>query len=197
MTRHSSAFALAAVAFAACAASIATAPAQAASALVFIEKQQPGEWLAHRLVGTKVLNASAEAIGEVKDVVIDKNGAVSTIVIGVGGFLGIPEKLVAVPAGVVQIGDVVQSSRIVVLDVTKEALKAAPAYVPTDPSATERVKQKATDWLAAAKAKALELGKAASDKAKALTKEATEKAKEMSAPKDAAPAPAPAPEAKP
>ena len=172
MPRHHTAFAIAAVAFAALAGSAVAAP------VTFVDKQQAGEWLAHRLVGTKVLNAQAESIGEVKDVVVDKSNVVTTVVIGVGGFLGIPEKLVAVPINAIQIGDVVQSSRIVVLDTTKDALKAAPAYAATDPAMTDRVKQKASDWMSAAKAKVMELSKAASDKAK-----------EMSAPKDATPAP--------
>ena len=175
MIRNHTAFAIAALAFAAVAGSAVAAP------VTFIEKQQAGEWLAHRLVGTKVLNSQAEEIGDVKDVVIDKNGAVAAVVIGVGGFLGIPEKLVAVPLSAIHVGDVVQSSRVVVLDTTKDALKAAPTYSATDPAMPDRVKQKASDWMAAAKTKVME-----------LSKTAAEKAKQMTAPKDgAAPAPTP------
>ena len=141
-----------------------------AAPVTFLEKQQAGEWLSHRLVGTHVLNAQAEDIGEVKDIVVDKNGAVSAVVVGVGGFLGIPEKLVAVPYSAIQVGDVVQSSRVVVLDTTKDALKAAPTYTATDPAMTDRVTQKASDWMSAAKAKVLEYTKAATEKAKELTK---------------------------
>jgi sporulation protein YlmC with PRC-barrel domain len=173
MIRHHTAFAIAAVALAALAGSAVAGP------VTFIEKQQSGEWLSHRLVGTKVLNAQAEEIGEVKDVVIDAKGAVTAVVVGVGGFLGIPEKLVAVPYDAIHIGEVVQSSRVVVLDVTKDALKAAPAYGASDPAMTDRVKQKASDWLAVAKTKVMELSKMAADKAK-----------QLSAPKDGAPAPA-------
>lgn len=181
MSRPHTAFAIAALALGAIAAvSLSTLAGSALAAPVtFIEKQQAGEWLAHRLVGTKVLNAQAEEIGDVKDVVVDKTGAVAAVVVGVGGFLGIPEKLVAVPYNAIQIGDVVQSSRVVVLDATKDALKAAPAYAATDPAMTDRVKQKASDWLALAKEKVLEYSKIAADKAK-----------QMSAPKEAAPAPA-------
>lgn len=177
MIRNHIALAIAAVAFAAVAGSAVAAP------VTFIEKQQAGEWLAHRLVGTKVLNGVAEEIGDVKDVVVDKNGAVVAVVVGVGGFLGIPEKLVAVPLAQIHVGDVVQSSRVVVLDTTKDALKAAPAYAATDPAMPDRVKQKASDWMAAAKTKVMELSKVAA-----------EKAKQMTAPKDgAAPAPATSP----
>ena len=170
MIRPHSTLAIAALAFA------AIATNASAASVAFVDKQQAGEWLAHRLVGTKVLNAQAEEIGDVKDVVVDKAGKVTTVVLGVGGFLGIPEKLVAVPFAAIQVGDVVQSSRVVVLDVTKDELKAAPAYAATDPAMADRVKQKASDWLAVAKTKVMEISKAA-----------TEKAKELSAPKDSSP----------
>jgi sporulation protein YlmC with PRC-barrel domain len=179
MNRSRTALAVAALSIAALA-----GPA-AATQPTFVAKQQAGEWLAHRLVGTDVLNGQAEKIGTVKDVVLDAKGQATTVVVGVGGFLGIPEKLVAVPFGQIQVGDVVQSSRVVVLDASKDALKAAPAYEATDPGTTERVQQRASDWYGAAKAKVME-----------LTKAAAEKAKEISAPKDPAgqtPAPAPAP----
>jgi sporulation protein YlmC with PRC-barrel domain len=178
MIRHHTVFAIAAVALSAVAGSAVAGP------VTFLAKQQTGEWLSHRLVGTKVLNAQAEEIGEVKDVVVDAKGAVTAVVVGVGGFLGIPEKLVAVPFDAIHVGEVVQSSRVVVLDTTKDALKAAPTYAATDPAMTDRVKQKASDWMAIAKTKVMELSKMASDKAK-----------EMSAPKDGAPASTPAPAA--
>jgi len=173
MIRHVTASAIAAVAFAALAGS-------ASADVTFLDKQQPLEFMVHRLVGTKVLNAQAEEIGEVKDIVVNTQGTATAVVIGVGGFLGIPEKLVAVPFASVEIGDVVQSSRVVVLSATKDQLKAAPAYVGTDPAMADRAKQKASDWFAAAKAKVTELAKKASDKAK-----------EMAAPKDGAATPAP------
>jgi sporulation protein YlmC with PRC-barrel domain len=147
-----------------------------AGAIEFVAKQQAGEWLTHRLAGTKVLNAQGEEIGDVKDVVLDAKGSATTVLIGVGGFLGIPEKIVGVPYGAIHVGDVVQSSRVVILDATKDQLKAATAYGSTDPAMADRVTQKASDWAAAAKAKIVE-----------YTKLATEKAKQMSAPKADAP----------
>ena len=187
MIPQHTAFAIAAVALA------AAAGAAVAEPVTFVTTQSSGEWLAHRLVGTHVLNAQAEQIGEVKDVVVDKTGQATTVVVGVGGFLGIPEKLVAVPFSAVQIGDVVQSSRVVVLDVTKDALKAAPAYAATDPAVADRAKQTASEWLAAAKAKALELTKMAQDKAKQLSAPKAAPAPAAPAPAAGAPAPSPKP----
>lgn len=174
MIRRHTAFALVALGLTAAIGAAHAAP------VTFIDKQHDGEVLTHRLVGTKVLSASAEEIGEVKDVVIDKTGAVAAVVVGVGGYLGIADKLVAVPYTAIHIGDVIQSSRVVVLDTTKDALNAAPNYSATEPAMTDRVKQKASDWMTSAKAKVME-----------LSKMAAEKAKEMSAPKDATPAPVP------
>lgn len=173
MIRHVSASALAAVAFAALAGS-------AFADVTFLEKSQDREFLAHRLVGTKVLNAQAEEIGEVKDVVVNSQGTATGFVIGVGGFLGLGDKLVAVPFASVEVGDVVAGSRIVVVPVSKEQLKAAPAFTSTDPSMTDRAKQKASDWLTSVKAKAMELAKQAEQKAKELSDKAAEKAKELS-----------------
>jgi len=161
MIRHVTASAIAALAFAAF--------AQAASAdVVFLDKQQPLEFMTHRLVGNKVLNAQAEEIGDVRDVIVNTQGTATAVVIGVGGYLGIAEKLVAVPFASVEIGDVVQSSRVVVVPVTKDQLKAAPTFAGTDPAMTDRAKQTASDWFAAAKSKALDLAKKAQDKAKEL-----------------------------
>jgi len=63
----------------------------------FVTQQQPGQWLASRLIGTTVVSANNESIGDVNDVLMDRNGQSVAVVIGVGGFLGIGEKNVAVP----------------------------------------------------------------------------------------------------
>lgn len=161
MIRSRTAIALAAASFIVC-----SAPA---FAVTFVDGQKSDEWLAYKLVGTKVLNAQAEEIGDVKDVVVNARGQVSVVVIGVGGFLGMPEKLVGVPFSNVQVGDVVQSTRVVVLDASKDQLKAAPVYSSNDPGTAERVSQRASDWYEKTKAKVLELTKAASDKAKEMS----------------------------
>jgi hypothetical protein len=62
----------------------------------FIDRQQPGQLLSSRLIGTRVVGPNNERIGDVNDVLLDRNGQAVAIVIGVGGFLGIGEKDVAV-----------------------------------------------------------------------------------------------------
>ncbi|MFT4121760.1 PRC-barrel domain-containing protein [Bradyrhizobium sp.] len=56
-----------------------------------------GEWRASKMAGLKVYNEANENIGSINDLLMDKSGAVKIAVIGVGGFLGMGEHLVAVP----------------------------------------------------------------------------------------------------
>ena len=56
-----------------------------------------GEWRASKMAGVKVYNDANENIGSINDLLMDKSGAVKIAVIGVGGFLGMGEHLVAVP----------------------------------------------------------------------------------------------------
>jgi hypothetical protein len=56
-----------------------------------------GEWRASKMAGVKVYNDANENIGSINDLLMDKTGAVKIAVIGVGGFLGMGEHLVAVP----------------------------------------------------------------------------------------------------
>jgi sporulation protein YlmC with PRC-barrel domain len=56
-----------------------------------------GDWRASKMAGLKVYNDANENIGSINDLLMDKSGAVKVAVIGVGGFLGMGEHLVAVP----------------------------------------------------------------------------------------------------
>jgi hypothetical protein len=52
--------------------------------------------MASKLIGTTVVGANNESIGDVNDILLDRNGQAVAVVVGVGGFLGIGEKDVAV-----------------------------------------------------------------------------------------------------
>src|SRR5450432_2230666 len=56
-----------------------------------------GNWRASKLVGLSVYNDNNESLGSINDLLTDKSGAIKAVVIGVGGFLGVGEHLVAVP----------------------------------------------------------------------------------------------------
>jgi PRC-barrel domain len=61
-----------------------------------VSQQQPGQWMASKLIGTTVVGPNNESIGDVNDVLLDRSGQAVAVIIGVGGFLGIGEKDVAV-----------------------------------------------------------------------------------------------------
>lgn len=56
-----------------------------------------GDWRASKVVGLSVYNDKNESVGSINDLLMDKGGAIKAVVIGVGGFLGVGEHLVAVP----------------------------------------------------------------------------------------------------
>jgi sporulation protein YlmC with PRC-barrel domain len=55
-----------------------------------------GNWRASKMVGLSVYNDSNESVGSINDLLTDKTGNIKAVVIGVGGFLGVGEHLVAV-----------------------------------------------------------------------------------------------------
>jgi sporulation protein YlmC with PRC-barrel domain len=69
------------------------APAAAASDTSSFQ----GNWRASKLVGLGVYNDSNEKLGSINDLLADKEGKIKAVVIGVGGFLGVGEHLVAIP----------------------------------------------------------------------------------------------------
>lgn len=64
-----------------------------------------GNWRASKLVGLSVYNEKNESVGSINDMLTDKNGKITAVVIGVGGFLGVGEHLVAVPFEKVKFSD--------------------------------------------------------------------------------------------
>ncbi len=63
----------------------------------FMTQMQPNQIMASKLIGTRVISSNNESIGDINDVIVDRNGQAIAAVVGVGGFLGIGEKDVAVP----------------------------------------------------------------------------------------------------
>ncbi|PWW02026.1 PRC-barrel domain protein [Hoeflea marina] len=86
--------------------------------------------LASDVIGAAVYNSSAddaENIGDVNDIVLADDGSVESVVIGVGGFLGLGEKRVAVPFD--QLSWVNKNNdRWLVVEATREQLEAQPAF---------------------------------------------------------------------
>jgi sporulation protein YlmC with PRC-barrel domain len=71
--------------------------AAAAPSGEFMTQAQKGEYRASKFTGVNIYNNNDENVGEVNEVMVDKDGSIRAVVIGVGGFLGIGEKNVALP----------------------------------------------------------------------------------------------------
>jgi len=67
-------------------------------------------------------------IGEIMDVLVDKSGKVTSLIVGVGGFLGAGEKEVAVPFDAVQVTNRDNNKWYLVMNTTKDVLKSAPGF---------------------------------------------------------------------
>jgi sporulation protein YlmC with PRC-barrel domain len=81
---------------------------------------------ARRLIGDPVVNPRGEDLGKIEDFVIDpKNGRVDYAVLSFGGFLGMGDKLFAVPLEAMRLS--LEEKRFI-LDVDKERLKHAPGF---------------------------------------------------------------------
>lgn len=78
------------------------AQGQATSGVNFVTSQEKNQWRAPKLVGVGVYGADDKQIGKIDDLLMDRNGAAQTVVIGVGGFLGFGKKDVAVPFAAMQ-----------------------------------------------------------------------------------------------
>jgi sporulation protein YlmC with PRC-barrel domain len=60
-------------------------------------QMKPGQWRASQIEGLDVYNQNNEKVGDISEMLIDESGKIQAVVIGVGGFLGIGERDVAVP----------------------------------------------------------------------------------------------------
>jgi hypothetical protein len=100
----------------------------------FVATQQPDQLLASRLKGTNVVGADNAKIGDVSDMLFDKDGQIAAYIISVGGFLGVGSKSVAIPPQAFEVvkganGEADQLR----LAATKEQLKEAQNFEPYNP----------------------------------------------------------------
>jgi sporulation protein YlmC with PRC-barrel domain len=117
----------------------ATTPAAPATEAPAAPVVKADGFLATNLIGETVYNGTgddAENIGEVNDVVIGSNGSIESIVIGVGGFLGLGEKNVALNYSDIKWAEK-DGDRWIVVNATKDQLQAQAEFDrrPFDPPA--------------------------------------------------------------
>jgi sporulation protein YlmC with PRC-barrel domain len=107
-----------------------TAPAGSAK---FVNSQRQDQFLASKFKGTDVVGSDDKKIGDVSDILFDKDGKIEAYVVGVGGFLGIGSKDVALAPSAFQIvpGDKSKNeSDKLRLSMTKDELKQAANFEP-------------------------------------------------------------------
>ena len=78
------------------------------------------------MIGDEVVNPAGEDLGEMVEIMIDlDNGQVAYAVLSFGGFLGLGDKLFAVPWRALELDT---ENEVFVLDVDQEMLKNAPGF---------------------------------------------------------------------
>ena len=69
----------------------------------FVATQTADQWAFSKFKGTDVLGPDNAHIGDVDDMLFDKSGKVVALIVGVGGFLGIGQKNVAIDMSAFQV----------------------------------------------------------------------------------------------
>jgi len=77
-----------------------------------------------KIIGSDVRTKSGEKVGDIRDIVIDDRGAIRLAIVSTGGFLGVGDRLHAVPWDLLTPGPKDDE----ILDVDKARLQAAPGF---------------------------------------------------------------------
>src|SRR5882762_5235279 len=90
---------------------------------------QPDEIRASKMIGATVYDVQNRNIGSVKDLVLNRSGAVDAVVVDVGSFLGMGGKYIAIP-----LSDLKTDNNRLTLDRTKEQLQQMAKYEIENPN---------------------------------------------------------------
>lgn len=101
---------------------------QTSSSQYLMQEQEREQVRSSQLVGSSIVNASDEEIGTIDNLLLDKSGQVVGIIVGVGGFLGIGEKHVALSWDAVEITDGQEGNYQVTTQVDRATLENAQAF---------------------------------------------------------------------
>ncbi|QLF69537.1 PRC-barrel domain-containing protein [Peteryoungia desertarenae] len=103
----------------------------------YVTTQTEGQMRVSDFMGQAVYTADNETIGDINDLLVQRDGGIVAAVVGVGGFLGIGEKDVALPMSKITLtrenteGDVEGEVRLMTTE-TADSLRNAPEFVPLD-----------------------------------------------------------------
>jgi hypothetical protein len=97
----------------------------------FVTKQSADQFLTSKFKGTDVIGTDDKKIGDVSDILFDKDKKILAYIVGVGGFLGIGSKDVALdPAAFQTVPGSSANDFKLRLSMTADQLKQAPAFEP-------------------------------------------------------------------
>jgi len=105
----------------------------------FVASQKPDQFLASNFKGTDVMGSDGKKIGDVSDILFDKDGKIEAYVVSVGGFLGMGAKEVAMPPSAFTVQTGKNNEKKLQLSMTQNDLKQAQkftAYSPPKPAST-------------------------------------------------------------
>lgn len=68
-----------------------------------VSSQKPDQWMASSFKGTDVVGADDKKIGDISDILFNKDGKIEAFVVSVGGFLGMGAKEVALAPSAFQV----------------------------------------------------------------------------------------------
>ena len=103
-------------------------PAASPSGQPMWYSHQADEMRASKLIGTKVVNTANETIGDINEIVLGKDGKVAAVVVGVGGFLGVGEREVAMGFESIRMSRDSNNNLVLTANTSKDALKNAPEW---------------------------------------------------------------------
>lgn len=72
---------------------------------ITLAQESPDQWRGSKLIGIPIYGPDNKSIGKITDVLMSHDGATQDVIVGVGGFLGIGEKDVAIPFASVNFTD--------------------------------------------------------------------------------------------
>ena len=106
-------------------------------------QETPDQLLASQIKGTEVIDANNQRVGSVSDILFDKSGNMLAYVVGMGGFLGIGAKDVAINPSALHMQPATdEGSRKLRLTMSKDDLKVMPEFKPyQEPSRASTVGQ--------------------------------------------------------
>lgn len=103
-------------------------PAQSTDSNVAVTVDASKAVLATSFIGSSIFTSTNENIGDINDLIFDNNGTIQAVIIGVGGFLGMGEKDVALPLNKITVTRDETNAIKLTVQASREELEKAPAF---------------------------------------------------------------------